>query len=120
MKPAEAYILKQKEPYRSIMMHLQAVIEHSLSDAELKYKWRLPCFYIGKKPICYINQSKDYVDVGFWHSAHFAKKFDSYLVSENRKIVKSLRYRTLEEVADDVLIAILKEVELHKEKSFWK
>jgi len=68
MKPAEAYILKQKEPYRSIMMHLQAVIEHSLSDAELKYKWRLPCFYIGKRPICYINQSKVYVDVGFWGS----------------------------------------------------
>jgi hypothetical protein len=34
--------------------------------------------------------------------------------------VKSLRYRTFEDVADDVLIAILKEVELHKEKSFWK
>ncbi|PWK18225.1 DUF1801 domain-containing protein [Xanthomarina spongicola] len=120
MKPAEAYILKQSEPFRAIMMHLQAVIEYTLPVAELEYKWKLPCYYIGKRPICYINQSKDYVDVGFWHSAHLSKKFDSYLVSENRKIVKSLRYKTLEEVDDDVLIAILKEVELHKDKSFWK
>jgi len=120
MKPAEAYILKQQEPFRSIMMHLQAVIEHTLPVAELKYKWRLPCYYIGKRPICYINQSKDYVDVGFWHSAHLSKKFDTYLVSENRKIVKSLRYMTLEEMDDKILIAILKEVHLHKEKSFWK
>ena len=120
MKPAEAYILKQSEPFRAIMMHLQAVIEYTLPVAELKYKWKLPCYYIGKRPICYINQSKDYVDVGFWHSAHLSKKFDSYLVSENRKIVKSLRYKTLEEVDVDVLIAILKEVELHKDKSFWK
>ena len=120
MKPAEAYILKQLEPFRSIMMHLQAVIEHTLPDTELKYKWKLPCYYIGKRPICYINQSKDYVDVGFWHSAHISKNFDNYLVSENRKIVKSLRYKSLEEIDDDVLIAILKEVELHKDKSFWK
>jgi hypothetical protein len=120
MNPAETYILKQKEPFRSIMMHLQVVIENTLPTAELKYKWKLPCYYIGKRPICYINQSKDYVDVGFWHSAHIPKKFDRYLVSENRKIVKSLRYKSLEEIEDEVLVAILKEVELHKDKSFWK
>jgi hypothetical protein len=120
MKPAEAYILKQLEPFRSIMMHLQAVIEHTLPDTELKYKWKLPCYYIGKRPICYINQSKDYVDVGFWHSAHISKKFDNYLVSENRKIVKSLRYKSLEEIDDEIFVAILKEVYLHRDKSFWK
>ncbi|TYA58278.1 DUF1801 domain-containing protein [Formosa maritima] len=120
MKPAEAYILKQLEPFRSIMMYLQLVIEKTLPEFELKYKWKLPCYYIGKRPICYINQSKDYVDVGFWHSAHLSKKFDTYLVSENRKIVKSLRYKTLEDIQDDVLVSILKEVKLHKDKSFWK
>jgi hypothetical protein len=120
MKPAEAYILNQLEPYRSIMMHLQAVIIHALPDAQLKYKWRIPCYYLEKRPVCYINQSKDYVDVGFWHSAHLSKKFDSYLVSEKRKIVKSLRYKTLEEIDDEILGAILKEVERHKDKSFWK
>ncbi|GGG54835.1 hypothetical protein GCM10010976_27190 [Bizionia arctica] len=101
-------------------MHLQVLIEHTLPSAELKYKWKLPCYYIGKRPICYINKSKDYVDVGFWHAAYLPKEFDEYLVSEKRKIVKSLRYKSLEEIDDQVLIAILKEVFLHKDKSFFK
>ena len=120
MNPAEAHILKQPEPFKSIFMHLQVLIEHTLPEADLLYKWRMPCYYIDKRPICYINKSKDYVDVGFWHSAHLSKKWDTYLISENRKVVKSLRYKTLEEIDDVVFISILKEVEGFKEKGFYK
>lgn len=100
-------------------MHLQAVIEHTIPEADLLFKWKIPCYYIGKKPICYLNKTKDYVDVGFWHSAHLTK-YDEYLVSEKRKIVKSLRYKTLEDINDAILISVLKEVYKHKDKSFWK
>ncbi|WP_179336649.1 DUF1801 domain-containing protein [Winogradskyella ludwigii] len=120
MNPAEAHILKQPEPFKSIFMHLQVLIEHTLPEADLLYKWRMPCYYIDKRPICYINKSKDYVDVGFWHSAHLSKKWDTYLISENRKVVKSLRYKTLEDIDDVVFISILKEVEGFKEKGFYK
>jgi hypothetical protein len=120
LNPAEAHILKQPEPFKSIFMHLQVLIEHTLPEADLLYKWRMPCYYIDKRPICYINKSKDYVDVGFWHSAHLSKKWDTYLISENRKVVKSLRYKTLEDIDDVVFISILKEVEGFKEKGFYK
>ncbi len=120
MNPAEAHILKQPEPYRSIYLHLQVLIEHTLPEADLLYKWRMPCYYIDKRPMCYINQSKDYVDVGFWHSAHLSKKWDSYLVTEKRKVVKSLRYKSLEDIDDAIFISILKEVEGLKEKGFYK
>ena len=119
MNPAEEYILKQPEPFKSILLHLQILIEHTFADVELKYKWRIPCYYLGTRPICYLNQSKDYVDVGFWHSAHLTK-YLKYMVSENRKVVKSMRYKTLEDINDAVFIAILKEVEKHKNKSFLK
>jgi len=121
VNPAENYILNQPEPYRSILMHVQAVIEHTIPKAELKYKWRIPCYYIGKKPICYLNAShkKEFVDVAFWHSAHLGK-YDAYLVSEKRKVVKSLRYISLEEIDDDILIAILKEVDSYKVDGFYK
>ena len=119
MKPAEAYIFEQPEPYRSILMHLQMLIEHTLPETELKLKWRIPCYYFEKRPICYLNQSKDYVDVGFWHSAHLTK-YTEYMVSENRKVVKSMRYKTLESIDDEIFISILKEVEKHKNKSFLK
>ena len=101
-------------------MHLQVLIEHTLPEAELLYKWRIPCYYIGKRPICYFNQSKDYVDVGIWHSAHLSKKWDNVLIVENRKVVKSLRYRTLEDINDEVFIAIMKELESLKDESFYK
>lgn len=117
MNPAEVYILKQPEPYKSILLHVQILIEHVFPDAELKYKWRIPCYYIGTRPICYLNQSKNYIDVGFWHSAHITKHTE-HLVTENRKVVKSLRYNTLDDINDEILIRILEEVEKHKNKSF--
>lgn len=120
MNPAEAYILKQPEPYKSILIHLQVLIAHSLPNADLLYKWRIPCYYVGKKPICYLNQSKDYVDVGFWNSAHLSEKWDDYLISEKRKVVKSLRYKSLDEIDVEVFIAILKEAESRKEEGFYK
>lgn len=119
MNPAEAYILKQREPFKSILLELQLLIETTIPEVELKYKWRIPCYYIGKKPICYLNQSKDYVDVGIWHSAHLTK-FDDYLVSDKRKVVKSLRYRSLEDINDAIFIAILKEIEQYKTEGFYK
>ena len=119
MKPAELYILNQPEPYRSILLHLQILIESMFPEAELKYKWRIPCYYFGARPICYLNQSKDYVDVGFWHAAHLTK-YTEFLVSENRKVVKYLRYKTLEDIDETIFIAVLKEVEQHKNKSFLK
>jgi len=120
MKPAEAYILKQPEPYKSILLHVQMLVEHTLPEAHLEYKWAFPCYYIGKRPICYLRQSKDYVDIAFWHSAHLSEKWDAYLVNEKRKVVKSLRYKTLDAIDDAVFMSILKEVETYKNKSFLK
>lgn len=121
MKPAEEYIINQPEPYRSMLLHIQVVIENTLPEVELKYKWRIPCYYIGKTPICYLNASHkhQFVDVGIWHSAHLTK-FDEYLVSENRKVVKSLRYKTLEEIDDAVFSEILKEILNYKLEGFYK
>lgn len=120
MNPAEAHILNQPEPFKSIFLHLQVLIEHTLPEADLLYKWRMPCYYIGKRPMCYINKTKNYIDVGFWHSAHLSKKWDAYLISENRKVVKSLRYKILDDIDDAIFISILKEVEGVKEKGFYK
>ena len=121
MKPAEEYIINQPEPYRSILLHIQVVIENTLPEVELKYKWRIPCYYIGKIPICYLNASHkhQFVDVGIWHSAHLTK-FDEYLVSENRKVVKSLRYKILEEIDDAIFSEILKEILNYKLEGFYK
>ena len=121
MKPAEAYILEQPEPFKSILLHLQIVIESNFPDASLQFKWRLPFYYIDDTPFCYLNPSKKkgYVDVGFWVSAHLTK-YNEFLISDGRKVVKSLRYFTLEDINEEILTAVLSEAHQNKGKGFWK
>lgn len=119
MNPAENYILNQTEPFSSMLMHLQAVIEHTIADVDLKYKYLVPFYYVNGKPFCYLNQSKDYIDVGFWYAHHLKENLE-YLTVAGRKTIRSLRYKSLEEINDAVLIAILKEAYSVKDKKFYE
>ncbi len=58
MKPAESYILNQPEPYRAILLHIQMLIESSFPSVALKYKWKLPVYYLNDRPLCYLNVSQ--------------------------------------------------------------
>lgn len=119
MNPAENFILNQPEPYRSMLLHLKMVIEHTIPDAELKFKWRVPFYYVGKRPVCYLNKSKDYVDVGFWNATHFTMYLE-HMTTAGRKMIKSLRYKSSEEINDEILIEILQEAYAIRDKKFWK
>lgn len=121
MNPAEDYILNQPEPYRGILLHLKSIVEIVIPEVELKYKWKIPCFYVDKSPICYLNVAakKNYVDVGFWNSAHLTKHLDK-MVAENRKVVKSLRYKTLAEIDDAILTAVLQDAYAVRGEGFYK
>ena len=111
MKEAEAYILKQPEPLKSILLHLQILIETSFDDIELKYKWKLPFYYKNGQALCYLNTSKKgYVDVGFWPNEETAIRYKEVLVAKGRKIVKSLRYYTIEDIDETILLDILAEL----------
>lgn len=117
MNPAENYILNQSEPYRSILMHLQAVITHTISEIDLKYKYRVPFYYVEGKPFCYMNKSKDYVDLGIWKGAHI-KVHQTHLIA-GRRVIRSLRYTSLEEIDDEILIDVLKAAYSIRDKKFY-
>lgn len=122
MKPAEEYILHQQEPYKSILLQLQIVIESSFPIAELHFKWNIPFYSFESKPLCYLNhpKNKKYVDVGFWPSVA-STKYHELLISENRKVVKSLRYFKTEDIDENVLVTVLKEsIEENKPQFFIK
>ncbi|WP_179344011.1 DUF1801 domain-containing protein [Winogradskyella ursingii] len=113
MNPAEVYILKQPEPYKSILLQLQSIIEAVAPKPELLYKWRLPFYYANGIPLCYLNQSKDYVDFAFWHGKHM-EKYKTHYVTENRKSVMSLRYKSVEEIDDEVIVYVIqKQLEIN-------
>jgi hypothetical protein len=119
MKPAEAYILKQAEPFRAILLHLQLVVEASIPNAVLLFKWGLPFYYIdGKQPFCYLNCTKGYVDLVLWHGTHLTQHLE--LLVGGRKHFKSLRYTSLEAIDEEKVIDILQEAYSVRDKKYYK
>ena len=119
MNPSEEYILEKPEPFRAILLHLQAVIEHTVPGIDMKFKYKIPFYYLEGRPFCYLNQSKDYVDLGFWNAAHLTVHLE-HMTTAGRKMMRSLRYRSLEEINDSILIEVLEDAVSVKEKKFWK
>jgi hypothetical protein len=106
MKPAEDYILNKQEPYRSILLQLQTLIESILPEPKLHFKWGLPFYYNKDLPICYLNQSKDYVDLAFWHADQL-DQFKDYFIATNRRIVRSLRFKSVDEINVEIIAYVL-------------
>ena len=119
MNPAEEYILNQDEPFKSIFLYLQTVIEKTIPGLELKFKYKIPFYYLEGRPYCYLNQSKDYVDLGFWNATHLTVHLE-YMETAGRKMMRSLRYKTLEDVDLKVLKEVLQDAYDVREKKFWK
>lgn len=106
-------MLNQPEPYRTMLLHIVSVVEHMLPEATLEFKWGIPYFYYKKKPLCYLNASHkhQFVDVGFAKGFQLTRHI-SFLIADNgRNTVKSLRYRSLEEIDNEVLIAVVLEAQ---------
>jgi hypothetical protein len=119
MNPAENYILSQPEPFRSILLHLQSVIEQTVPEVDLKFKYKIPFYYLQGRPYCYLNQSKNYVDLGFWNAAHLTIHLE-HMTTAGRKIMRSLRYTSLEEIDHTILEEVLKDAYRVKGEKFWK
>ncbi len=77
----------------------------------------MPFYYLRGKPFYYLNQSKDYVDLGFWNSSSL-NGYEAYMTSEGRKVVKSLRYKSLEVIDESIVIAILEQANRVRGKGF--
>ena len=108
MNSAENYIINQPEPYRDILLYLQLIVERTIPELELKYKYKVPFYYLNGKPFCYFNAShkRQFVDVGFCKGSQI-EVHQEYLITEKRKKMASLRYKNLEEINNHVLIEVL-------------
>ncbi|WP_421824327.1 DUF1801 domain-containing protein [Flagellimonas oceanensis] len=121
MKPAENYILLQPEPFRGILMELQVLVETTVPEVRLDYKYKLPFYYLNDKPFCYFNASrkKGYVDLCLWNSAHLTVHLDK-LVTDGRKVMKSLRYFAAEEIDGAIVVELLNDAKSVNHKGFYK
>jgi len=111
MKPTAVYILNQPDNYRDILLHIIAVVEHTLPEATLEFKWGIPYFYFKKKPFCYLNASHkhQFVDVGFAKGFKLKDNQEHLIADNGRNTIKSLRYYSLNEINNDVLVSVVLE-----------
>ncbi len=109
MNPVENYILKQEQPYQSIMMYLRSVLFKTLPNIEERFAYKIPFYYYNKKPLCYLNVLKgtSYVDVGFIEGVSLAVDFPELVNGSNRKRVRSVQVKNLEVFDENKFVALL-------------
>jgi hypothetical protein len=119
MKPIDQYFFDQKEPYQSIMLYVRGVILKTLPDVMERYSYKIPFFNIGKKPMLYLNvlKGKDYVDVAFVHGVVFEKEFPILKNDSNRKQVRSIQVKSLEDFDELQFVELLKVAALQTQKN---
>ena len=111
MKSTDLYILNQPENYRNILFHIIAVVENTLPEVTLEYKWKIPYFYYKKKPFCFLNVShkRGYVDVAFNKGFQLNNNLDFLIAGDGRNTFKSMRYFSLEQIDNTILISVIEE-----------
>lgn len=123
MKPVDEYIFNQKEPHQSIMLYLRSVILKTLPKVEEKYSYNIPFYHHNKKPMCYLNILKktNYVDVAFVQGIFLEDKFPALKDYNNRKQVRSLQVKNLEDFDELMFSKLLIEAAdlLNKSKKAW-
>jgi len=119
MNPVEQHILNQKEPYQSIMLYVRSVVFRTLSNVEEKYKYKVPYYVHNNKPILYLNVLKgtNYVDVAFIQGVLLEEKYPQLKNDNNRKQVRSLQVKSLEDFNEPQFVLLLKDAAIFLDNS---
>ena len=109
MKPVDEYFINQKEPYQSIMLYVRSIILNTLPEVEEKYRYRIPFYNRGKKPMIYLNilKGKDFVDVAFVQGILLENQFPVLKNDNKRKQVRSIQLKTIEDLDHENFIELL-------------
>ncbi|MBT8271351.1 MAG: DUF1801 domain-containing protein [Flavobacteriaceae bacterium] len=109
MNPAEEYIFRQEEPYQSILIHVRSVILSTVNPIEEKFNYSVPFYHYRKKPFIYLNilKGQDFVDVAFVKGVRLEDRFPQLMDYNERKNVRSLQYKSLEDIDENLLREII-------------
>ena len=123
MNPIDNYIFEQEEPYQSIMLYIRGVICKTLPEVEEKFRYKIPFFNIGKKPMLYLNILKrtNYVDIAFVQGVLLEEKYPQLKNHKNRKQVRSLQVKSLEDFDELMFVQLIKDaaIKIENSKKAW-
>ena len=91
------------------MLYVRSVILNTLPEVNERYSYKIPFYNIGKKPMVYLNvlNGKDYVDVAFVQGVLLEQDFPVLKNDNNRKQVRSIQLKTLEDLDQENFVALL-------------
>jgi len=93
------------------MWHLKSLIEYAAPEAQLKYKWHLPFYYVGEKSMfCFLNFRKNFVDLGIPKGIELTNSHGKLIAGEGRKSLRSFRFENLTDIDDVVVLSTLTEL----------
>ena len=122
LKPIDNYFLNQVEPYQSIMLYVRNVILKTLPKIEERYSYKIPFYNHNNKPLLYLNILKgtEYVDVAFVQGILFEEQFPNLKNYNNRKQVRSIQVKSLEDFDELLFVEILKTIYINMDIRQWK
>ena len=91
------------------MIYLRFTVKKILPEITEKYNYRIPFFIYDNKPLCYMNRLKgtDFVDFAFVRGVNLQIDFPELQNHNNRKQVRSLQIRNLEDFDETRFAALL-------------
>lgn len=105
------------------MLYVRSVILKTLPEIEERYSYKIPFYNLGKKPMVYLNilKGKNYVDVAFVQGVLFEKDFSVLKNDSNRKQVRSIQVKSLEDFNEKQFVELLlvAQTQLAKSKKAW-
>ena len=123
MKPVETYFLNQKEPFQSMMLYVRGLILKELPNIQERYSYKIPFYNIGKKPMIYLNVLKgtEFVDIAFVQGVLLEKDFPELQNYNNRKQVRSIQLKHIEDLDEQRFVSLLHaaELQLGQSKKAW-
>ena len=110
MRPIDEYFINQEEPFQSIMLYVRHVILKTIPEVTERFSYNAPFYLIDKKPMLYLNRLKgtEHVDVAFVHGVIFEKDFPILKNHKNRKQVRSIQLKSIEELNEIQFVELLK------------
>ena len=119
MNPVEQHIINQKEPYQSIMLYVRSVIFKTLTNVTEHYKYNVPYYMYNNKPMLYLNILKgtNFVDVAFIQGILLEDKYAQLKDNNNRKQVRSLQVKSLEDFNELQFVQLLKDAAVFLDNS---
>jgi hypothetical protein len=107
MTPVLDYIYRQDENRKQIMLYLHELLM-SFPEVTSKLSYKIP-FYYRKSWICYFNPAKpEGVELGFPRGYELSNE-QGLLEAKDRKMVKSITFKTLNDIPQQEVKEIINE-----------